>query len=793
MQTIARLDFTAVKTEGAILPADLLARVAQGNDLPGLSPEDYHLAANERLNEAVNRAWNRCQAAWAGFEEGRARLPDDDAGTTLTRERWLLILFQELGYGRLQTARAASMGGYPISHAWHSVPIHLVSFRQDLDRRGTYTGAVTRSPHGLVQEYLNRTEESLWGFVSNGLRLRILRDNVSLSRLAYVDFDLEAIMSGQLYADFTLLWLLCHQSRVEGERPSECWLERWSREAAQQGARALDSLRDGVREAIEALGRGFLAHPANDALRDRLRAGSLSTQDYYRQLLRLVYRLIFLCVAEDRDLLLLPAEGAGGQDGAGIAEARKRYTEYYSMARLRRLAGSVRGGPHPDLYASLSLVFRMLRTGYPDLALPGLGGFLFSNRATPDLDEASLANADLLEAVRSLAFTVEGRVRRPVDYRNLGSEELGSVYESLLELHPEVTTNQAAPSFVLNAVAGTERKTTGSYYTPPSLVNSLLDSALEPVVEDRLKAARRAGSPDDEAQAALEEALLSIRVVDTACGSGHFLVAAARRLAHHLAAIRAGEEEPGPELVRQAMREVVRRCIFGVDLNEMAVELCKFALWLETMDPGKPLGFLDHNIQCGNSLLGATPELIEAGLPDDAFKPITGDDRAIASDLRKRNKREREGQGALFLGMGPQTSAGNAGAAMAALDAMPEDTTEAVRAREARHNAALADPAYRQAKLLADAWCAAFVWPKWRGAPPAVTTATLRALATRPERVPAATVAEIERLAGQYQFFHWHLAYPEVFEEPLPSPSPFRGGSSPLLAGEGSGERSRGF
>src|SRR5690606_18883529 len=145
---------------------------------------------------------------------------------------------------------------------------------------------------------LNRSDDALWGMVSNGLRLRVLRDNASLTRQAYVEFDLEAMMEGEVYADFALLWLVCHQSRIEAERPADCWLERWSKAAAEQGARALDALRDGVKEAISALGRGFLTHRANQTLRARLKSGDLTTQAYYRQLLRLVYRLIFLFVAE---------------------------------------------------------------------------------------------------------------------------------------------------------------------------------------------------------------------------------------------------------------------------------------------------------------------------------------------------------------------------------------------------------------------------------------------------------------------------------------------------------------
>src|SRR5439155_3186724 len=131
--------------------------------------------------------------------------------------------------------------------------IHLIGCRVDLDHRvAGVAGAARSSPHSLVQELLNRSDAHLWGLVSNGLRLRILRDNASLTRQAYVEFDLEAMMEGEVYADFVLLWLVCHQSRLEAEHPKDCWLEKWSQTAREQGTRALDHLRQGVEVAIVA-------------------------------------------------------------------------------------------------------------------------------------------------------------------------------------------------------------------------------------------------------------------------------------------------------------------------------------------------------------------------------------------------------------------------------------------------------------------------------------------------------------------------------------------------------------
>ena len=202
MQLRQRHQFTTIRTEGSILPADLLQRINEREaGLAGLKPDDYHLPGNLKLNEAINQSWNRLLGAWTAFRSALVKLPDTDPATTLTREKWLLPVFNELGYGRLLTARAIEFDSrsYPVSHGWQHTPLHLVGAGVDLDKRTAgVAGAARMSPHGLVQELLNRSEAHLWGMVSNGLRLRILRDNVSLTRQAYVEFDLEAMMNGEL-------------------------------------------------------------------------------------------------------------------------------------------------------------------------------------------------------------------------------------------------------------------------------------------------------------------------------------------------------------------------------------------------------------------------------------------------------------------------------------------------------------------------------------------------------------------------------------------------------------------
>jgi hypothetical protein len=219
---------------------------------------------------------------------------------------------------------------------------------------------------------------------------------------------------------------------------------------------------------------------------------------------------------------------------------------------------------------------------------------------------------------------------------------------------------------------------------------------------------------------AAEAALLALKVVDPACGSGHFLVAAARRMARRLATVRTGDDEPSPPELRHALRDVIGRCVYGVDLNEMAVELCKVALWMEAIEPGRPLSFLDAHVQHGNALLGATPALIARGVPDEAWEVLEGDDKAVAKALKKRNREERKAaekqQGTMFAGSAGERGGKLVEAARAALEG-GDGRVEDVKAREDRWARFQKSREYQEARLVASAWCAAFVWRKAAGDP----------------------------------------------------------------------------
>ncbi len=752
--------FDALRIEGGLLPAEFLNTIAS-LQAPAQSEADYAIDPGLKLRDEIGRYWRIAHTLWQRYDDQspRADLNARDVGI----KRWLVYLFQRvLGYDDLAATAPLTIDErrFPITHraCGGAVPLVLTTRDRPLDKGDPRFGEEgrKRSPHGLAQEYLNAEEACLWALVSNGTHLRLLRDNPSMTRPAYIEVDLERMFREELYPDFAAFWLICHASRLrpgEPARPESCIIEGWRNQAQETGERALEHLREGVERALRELGSGFLEHPDNHALRQAIETGVLSGEAYFQQLLRLIYRLIFLFTAEDRDILHRPAASA---------EARALYRDGYSVSQLRERASRSRGDRHHDLWQGLKITVQALQSGEDALGLPPLGG-LFDARQCADLDKARLPNTRLLAAVHALTWFRSNNALSRINYRDMDTEELGSVYESLLELVPVIQVESRPWSFGFlgdpvpgqaqpqQKKRGGARKTTGSYYTPDGLVQELIQSALAPVIERALKE-----NPDKPV-----EALLALKIVDPAVGSGHFLLAAARRLAAEVARLQAGADQPTEADYRHALREVVAHCIYGVDLNPLAVELCKTALWLETVEPGKPLGFLDAHIRCGNALVGVLdPAILKDGIPDAAYKPLTGDDKKAAAQLRKANKAAREG-GVQALDF----SAAVAEPELCAvdLDHMPEDTPAQIADKRAAWEAAQASRACRHQRQLADLFTAAFFAPKTLATLDAVPTSADLADWREGRAVRAAVAQQAEELAAAHRFFHWHIEFPEVF------------------------------
>jgi len=239
----------------------------------------------------------------------------------------------------------------------------------------------------------------------------------------------------------------------------------------------------------------------------------------------------------------------------------------------------------------------------------------------------------------------------------------------------------------------------------------------------------------------------------------------ARRLAGHVARLQPNGTPSAAEY-RHALRQVIGRCVYGVDLNPMAVELCKVSLWMDAVEPGLPLTFLNSHIQHGNALLGTTPELMGKGIPDAAWEPIEGDDKKTASALKKKNKISDKVEYDLFASRPRGDDEVQAVArAVATLEAAGDANPDALAIKEATWDGILGSNDYRHQKFVADAWCAAFVWPKQPGElfDAAPTSELWRQLRDGQGKPLSLTVRTVENLSGLHHFFHWHLAFPQVF------------------------------
>lgn len=750
------MSYPSIRIEGSIFSPDILERLEEA---PGQRPADFGLDTGTKVKDEIARAWADAQDYWRIFQRKLESLKPDSPATTETRQQWIVPLLGLLGYQLEYQAKGVELNGknYTISHRainrGHS-PVHVVGYREasGLDRKPerTHIGAPRMSAHGLVQEYLNLHDE-LYGLVTNGRLLRLLRDSSRLIKLTYLEFDLDRIFSDGLFADFAVLYRLLHVTRLpaSNDAAAESLIERYHQDSLDSGARIRDGLAKAVEQAIRDFANGFLNHRENEALRQSIRDHKLSPETYYQHLLRLIYRLLFLLVIEERDLIFPPK---------AARQQRDIFRLYYSVERLRLLSEKrhLADKRFHDHWIGLLATFRLFESHGPGekLGIAPLAGDLFSPAAIGPLAQSRLGNDVLLGCLRSLGLYQHpdnGQTIR-VNYAALNVEEFGSVYEGLLEFQPVFIT--AGERVEFDFALGHQRAATGSHYTPDDLVQPLIKHSLDYLIADALK------KPDPA------KALLDLRVADISCGSGHILLAAARRIATELAVVRTGEEQPSPSAFRAAIRDVIRECIYGVDLNPLAVELCKVALWLEAHTPGEPLNFLDHHIKCGNAIVGfARREEAERGVPDEAFKTLAEDDKETAALLRKRNKKERQDHAAGQLPLSPsmQKQLDDILRGWKELNRLPEHTPDEIDAKKARYLA------FSQSE---DAWLlhqiasipiAQFYIPKTPDRLQKIITDAAYQRYWKGEISPQGqSTAEAWAMAKRKRFFHWFLEFPEI-------------------------------
>jgi hypothetical protein len=746
--------YPSIRIEGAILSPDILDRL---DDLAGQRPADFGLDGTAKVKDEIARAWADAQDYWRIFQRKLESVRVDSPATTETRQQWVLPLLGLLGYQLDFQPKSAEANGklYPLSHRVANrggTIVHVTGYRDlaGLDRKAEQrSGALRMSAHAMVQEYLNLADE-LYGLVTNGRVLRLLRDSSRLIKLTYLEFDLDRIFSDGLFADFAVLYRLLHATRLPSNRveAAQSWIERYHQDSLDAGSRIREGLSKAVEHSIKSLANGFLQHKANDDLRLQIQAGRLSAEDFYKHLLRLIYRLLFLMVIEERGLVF----------PSGV-EPRHReiYEQFYSLMRLRRMSEKrhLADRRHSDLWSALLATFRLFEAGGPGakMGLPPLAGDLFSPPAIGVLARCALGNDVLLGALRALNLYTHpdnGQLIR-VNYGALNVEEFGSVYEGLLEYEPVIVSDGAQTAFDFKQ--GDDRANTGSHYTPDELVQPLIKHSLDYLIAERLKA------KDPEA------ALLDLRVVDVACGSGHILLAAARRIGQELAIVRTGEDQPSPLATRTAVRDAIRHCIYGVDLNPLAVDLCKVALWLEAHVPGEPLSFLDHHIKCGNAIVGYVrrEDIERGGVPDEAFVTMPGDDKEVAAALRRRNKAERAGQTKLKFDPEAERQLDEALKGWKGLDSLPEHTPDQVDAKRRRFEALSQSAESLWMEQIAAIPIAQFYIPKVANRPGLHVTEEEFRRYWKGERKPQGqATAEAWAMGERKRFFHWFLAFPDV-------------------------------
>ena len=759
--------FSSIIIQGNIISSEIINKI-RNDDEKFQTPADFALDRKTAVRDEIGVAWNAAKAHYTAFTLRAARLHEGDTGASETRNSWMIPLLRTLGYDveKAQAVIHPDTGkSYAISHNaanLNGFPIHIMGLRDDLDRRRE-TGGPRLGPHALVQEYLNNTEHT-YALVTNGRFLRLLRDATRLVRLSYLEFNLEKMMEEELYADFAILFRLLHATRMP-KSPDESEnspIEYYHQQSLATGSRIRANLSKAVEQSILDLANGFLCHSRNEELRKRIAQGIMKPADFYAEQLQLIYRILFLIVIEERNLVY--AETRDEE----LQRYRKLYYGYYSIERLRKLAAKLHyvDGRKHDLWQGLKATFRLFEEGFygERLGIKPLGSGIFSPVALGQLPTLFLSNEALLKVIRRLTFFEnEQKQQVRVNYSDLDVEEFGSVYEGLLEYDAEFKAINGITHFTFKEGKG--RGESGAHYTPEELVKPLIKYSLDYVIEERLKATNP------------EQSLLSIRVCDVACGSGHILLSAARKIAIELARIRTSEEQPSPTAMRHALRDVIRTCIFGVDKNPLAVNLCKVALWLEAHNPGEPLNFLDHHIKCGDAIVGlAHQEELFRGIADEAFKALPGDDKLIASALAKRNKAERKQREAETGSLGLQLMLGANHGVMQKMEllmgqlqsfnALPEETPEEIEAKAKAYRDLQNGSALHALKLLADMQVMQFFVPKRQeNRESIVTDKAYFSYLRGGQAVPFALEAIVVNHALSHSFFHWFLEFPEVFAE----------------------------
>jgi hypothetical protein len=532
-----------------------------------------------------------------------------------------------------------------------------------------------------------------WALICNGRSLRIV-DCTRPWTKSGIEFDFAPLTLSP--NGIAALWLLASAPSL-AERGSTS-LHARIRDSDAHASAVCRSLGEGVIAALPKLAAALTRDGGRSA-------------DAFDQALTVIYRILFLLFAESRSL---------------VPVWHEVYRQAYTIDTLTRRAAQAKTR---GLWEALRAISRLAHRGCSagDLSVTAFNGRLFSPRHAPLIERSRVADDVMRDILLALATDATSAGRRRISFYDLGVEQLGSVYERVLEYEPQ----RSGTALALTRTS-TQRKSTGSFYTPQALTDFLVRRTLAPLVADK--------SCDE---------ILRLRVLDPAMGSGAFLVAACRHLADccERALIRDGHWRDGGDATTARAtlrRHIAERCLYGVDLNPTAVQLARVSLWLTTLAADRPLTFLDHHLACGNSLIGSW-------LADLSMPPRSGR-RATSLPLF-----DADAGGEVVARILPARL-------QMALD--HSDTVEAVRKKERSLAELMRESALAKWTAACDAWCAALLWPG-AAPPPGLVHEWIASAMGLPTTLPPsrlrATLREAVALARSHAAFHWELAFPEIF------------------------------
>ncbi len=595
-----------------------------------------------------------------------------------------------------------------------------------------------------------------WGILTNGRHWRLYHEQTAHKLEIFYEIDLPALLTKGDVDSFLYFYTFFRRAAFEQGILS---LEQILAASTDYAQNVSDSLRQQVYDALRSVAQGFLDYPGNN-----LPSTPESYKAIYDNSLILLYRLLFIFYAEARDLL--PIEDN--------AKYRKRYSLYAIKQSVKNELSEGLLIPTSGMYwTRLKDLFRAIDKGSPPLSVTTFNGGLFDPTKHDFLERYTVGDVSLCRAIDKLA-RVNGQF---VDYRDLAERHLGTIYEGLLEYTLQVaavpmvevrSTSKIVPAegvpkreimaefrvgeAYLVTDSG-ERKTTGSYYTPDYIVKYMVEQTLKPLLDAAVQSAQ------NDAQRI--QAVLMLNVLDPSMGSGHFPVEVTEYIARYIVALGIQSEDSDEGDLTYWKRRVAQQCIYGVDLNPLAVELAKLSLWLVTVARDRPLNFLDHHLRAGNTLIGSW------------LHDIDGD---LHPKLRSNQKKAKQAeQAATEAGQLAFTlyddsfrqSTQSALVSIASIERNPGITVSDVKAQEAAY-AELRTRFSEKYLYLANLGAALYYDLKlgsdiWRPLADYALDSTLDESLQQQQQQFDTWLDAANTIAAQKRFLHWELEFPDIF------------------------------